>query len=76
MMRVQSDFDRILSINVIIWKIDNNNPWFCKKKSLEGVKQYPQAGLETAHTMCQKSEEFRKSEILEYFVTNLYVPIC
>ena len=33
------------------------------------VKQHPQAGPETPHTMCEKFEDFLKNSIFDYFLT-------
>ena len=38
------------------------------------VKQHPQAGPETTHTMCEKFEDFWKNQIFENFLTIFYAP--
>ena len=32
------------------------------------VKQHPQSGPETPHTMCEKFEDFLKNSIFDYFL--------
>ena len=37
------------------------------------VKQHPQSGPETPHTMCEKIEDFLKNSIFDYFLTFCHV---
>ena len=39
----------------------------CDEQTFIEVKQHPQAGPETTHTMCEKFENFWKNQILKFF---------
>ena len=44
----------------------------CDEQTFIEVKQHPQAGPETTHTMCEKFENFWKNQIFEIFLTIFY----
>ena len=46
----------------------------CDEQSFIEVKQHPQAGPETTHTMCEKFENFWKNRIFEFFLTIFHGP--
>ena len=45
------------------------NSIFLHVQTFIEVKQHPQAGPETPHTMCGKFEDFLKNSIFDYFLT-------
>ena len=46
----------------------------CDEQTFIEVKQHPQAGPETTHTMSEKFENFWKNQIFEIFLTIFYGP--